>query len=1768
MGVGCLGSVEPAFQGAFRRYGLFLSRRRGQIGASVSLAFLAVGFGIVAMHMELDPLELRISERGRIRSEKAFFEDSFEDKSPDTGAFVIEPREPGANLLAPDRVAAVLDEVRDLQEWIRTFEYEHRDGRSVTLESICYRPVGLSDTEPCFQYSILDCFAEGRVFAPGGENNTEFADLYSARPSYRDFDFGEDFTEEYVRRRCVQWFNLGTADTMFLGSPGTTSNSRGEPVVDRVEALRVVFGTKPKQRLARDGLVDIAFTPVEDGDSCLTSTDCGRCVPELDVSDAAAQGCTPSGNAQVESCCDFMRALREAPCVEPLFQAKPQVESLGNLVFGACGIPTLVLEKRCANKLAIRGVPDLCACVDSPGSPVCAAAVREFAEAGEVGGVGETDGRRLLQDGADSAIPDVCVCLADNASPECSAAGTEYLRTNPGALNTFAGARVGNEAALAGVRDILFNEVGCPEVCTCLGDSSSDECVAAGVAFANATPSVLAAFQQASQGNETAIGEVNVILTTDVGCPVPAAAVEANGSATESSSTDGGAEGGNAVAGSTEGDNATDAETSTTKVPDVCVCLVDSNSPECAEAGLAFATANPASLPTFVSASTGDEAAIDEVGEILVNDAGCPSVCRCLGDSSSPACRDAGIEYTSSNPSALSVFLAASQGDAAAKDGVRKLLIEEVGCAVPAGNGDDQTKADVPEVCVCLSAEDSDECGAAGLAYATANPAVASTFLSASQGDEAAEDEVGEILVNDAGCPSVCRCLADLDSPKCLADGKEYAAENADFEPLFAAARRNESAIAEVEQILINDAGCPGSGEDVCVCLEDSSSPECSTAAEAYAAANPDALAAFFAAAPNQDAIAQVREILQTEVGCPVAFSNKFPSVNLCSKDPASAECSSAVMDVFSDAATNPSAMDEVSALLASSLVSGVQCPSQTADVESVPSEKTVSATPAAAASPQQRQRFMANPMRIPLKDEDEAWDIVDGWEHAWRNEIEAKVKDYKTIKVSWFSSTLPDDLIEDAAEAQAPLILGGYALVLIYMIFYFMISFEDGKPAFSQLPPGPFSAILAFFAIIVGVFGTFGIIGLVSLTEVKVSPITPQVVPLLMVGLGINDFFVMASSLRVTLGSTKSHSFEEIMGETLAKGGTSITLSSLSITAAFALGALSPVPAIEWFSVHMAIGVVVAYIISITTIPCILAWALERHLIVMSDTPRCCTIGRGPSRGRSAMRAAVAAGQQPAAGTPQSLQAQDRSQGSPATKATAPNGRRQNAGAPEKAGSTGVGWFFKRALHSPLYRAAILLLFAAWVGFGAWGATKVERGLNISETVPKDSNAFDFFSAMEEHFNTFPVYVVFRDDQEFSDLTVFNQSRATEFSFVDQAHNMDRGYKTTSFLNYYTEYVESKFCAEAVCLAEVEWYWDGFHSEEYASVDDKLKNKCFDLGSGQSCAKKCEEHCPQGPPGSPFRCRLSEDKQGCYCPWRPKLKPDLFYENPEGYSIESFWTDFLNSTSKGGVTQSLVDFDGNVTERNKFGKPMGVRSIAFVEDVPNVPDIIEHIQSGRAAISSVPVDAFPFDFLVYGIGEQYESITRNTLVALGISIVVAAMVMMPLIVHWLAAVLVTLCVASAVVIGTGMIHWIGLQLNYTSFVALIVSVGLSVEFCSHITRDFMLSEGTRQQRAYRAVKEMGLAVLNGGVTTLLGLVPVAFSEYPYFREYFFMQYSLVVVIGLFVGLIVLPVLLSIIGPKSFAWKAKPLPVVNGAAKGNPDDSAGSLHDNKRIEAV
>ncbi|XP_058824384.1 NPC intracellular cholesterol transporter 1-like [Topomyia yanbarensis] len=157
--------------------------------------------------------------------------------------------------------------------------------------------------------------------------------------------------------------------------------------------------------------------------------------------------------------------------------------------------------------------------------------------------------------------------------------------------------------------------------------------------------------------------------------------------------------------------------------------------------------------------------------------------------------------------------------------------------------------------------------------------------------------------------------------------------------------------------------------------------------------------------------------------------------------------------------------------------------------------------------------------------------------------------------------------------------------------------------------------------------------------------------------------------------------------------------------------------------------------------------------------------------------------------------------------------------------------------------------------------------------------------------------------------------------------------------------------------------------------------------------------------------------------------------------------------------------------------------------------------------------------------------IYRNIAIAMvGVMICSVVLIVNPQICFWI-----FVCVLLTLVnVGGFMQRW-GLTLDLVSCIALQLAVGLCVDYSAHIGHTFLtINHGNRNQRALETVLHIGAAVLNGGGSTILALSVLSGSQAYTYRT-FFKIFLLVILIGLFNGLVLLPVILSQVGPAPYS---------------------------------
>ena len=95
-------------------------------------------------------------------------------------------------------------------------------------------------------------------------------------------------------------------------------------------------------------------------------------------------------------------------------------------------------------------------------------------------------------------------------------------------------------------------------------------------------------------------------------------------------------------------------------------------------------------------------------------------------------------------------------------------------------------------------------------------------------------------------------------------------------------------------------------------------------------------------------------------------------------------------------------------------------------------------------------------------------------------------------------------------------------------------------------------------------------------------------------------------------------------------------------------------------------------------------------------------------------------------------------------------------------------------------------------------------------------------------------------------------------------------------------------------------------------------------------------------------------------------------------------------------------------------------------------------------------------------------------------------------------------CVAFTVGNVAGYAYFMGLTVDVTVAIIMIVSVGLAVDYCAHVAVTYICSPNeTRQTKARKALGSTGSAVFNGGFSTFLAFFMVGFSDSYVFTTFF-----------------------------------------------------------------
>ena len=116
----------------------------------------------------------------------------------------------------------------------------------------------------------------------------------------------------------------------------------------------------------------------------------------------------------------------------------------------------------------------------------------------------------------------------------------------------------------------------------------------------------------------------------------------------------------------------------------------------------------------------------------------------------------------------------------------------------------------------------------------------------------------------------------------------------------------------------------------------------------------------------------------------------------------------------------------------------------------------------------------------------------------------------------------------------------------------------------------------------------SFGFAHLVGMKSAGVH----QVLPFLLIGIGVDDCFVIASSLDQT---DARKPVKDRVREGMIHAGSSVTITSITNAIAFFLGCSSSLEALSSFCLFAGLGILMLFLTSLSVFSAFMVWELER---------------------------------------------------------------------------------------------------------------------------------------------------------------------------------------------------------------------------------------------------------------------------------------------------------------------------------------------------------------------------------------------------------------------------------------------------------------------------------------------------------------------------------------------------------------------------------------------
>eukprot|EP01133_Synstelium_polycarpum_P007495 gene7495-8771_t len=695
-------------------------------------------------------------------------------------------------------------------------------------------------------------------------------------------------------------------------------------------------------------------------------------------------------------------------------------------------------------------------------------------------------------------------------------------------------------------------------------------------------------------------------------------------------------------------------------------------------------------------------------------------------------------------------------------------------------------------------------------------------------------------------------------------------------------------------------------------------------------------------------------------------------------------------------------------------------------------------------------------------------------WEKVWLAAVKEYADDPNTpFHIAYSAERSIQDELSREGSADIPTILISYIVMFLYVSLALGRFYPIPSRLSSIIVNSRFS--LGLFGILVVAFSIAISVGICSVIGIKATLIISEVIPFLVLAIGVDNIFVLVNtfeSLHVSSYNTQTRTTthpraEETLARAFAKVGPSMTLASVSESIAFLLGALTKMPAVVAFSYYASLAIFFDFLLQISAFSALLVIDTKRSESRRIDCFPCVSLEGDNSDDDEPVDE-----RQPLF---------DNKLASNSTNSTYDISYKKKDGLLKLL----FRKYYAPFLVHPFVKVGVIVFFVGLFFAGIACSFQLQYGLDQRVAIPKDSYLQDYFNEMDLYLEAGPpFYIVIRGDYNYTNIDAQNQlcalggcSNTSIINIYNDAPYVLPG--ISSWMDDYIQFTQNPFC----CL-----------------VDD----------NGNICAQgnlTCQECFTVEPNGRP--------------------NPDQFVE---------FLPAFLEHVNNYNCPLAGLGYQSDTRIVN--GTIVASRFDGYHTTLRTQQDFINAMKSAYWVSDHSDLDMFPYS-VFYVFFEQYLTIKEIAIMDICLALAGVLVVCLLLLSNPVIAMIVVVCVGMVSMDLLGVMALWSVNLNAVSVVNVVMAIGISIEFCVHIAHTFIRApEGmSKDEKAKYAIAEVGSSIVSGiFITKLLGVVVLGFSNSEIFQVYYFRMYISIVFLGGAHGLVLLPVLLSIFGTDRYSF--------------------------------